>query len=71
MGEKIATRHSKERRKGKTDWARVLVVSEKELERSITSDPDSDVAGLDWTQARFLDTGTFLYGCAPAALMQC
>jgi uncharacterized protein (DUF4415 family) len=52
MSEKITTRHSKERRKGKTDWARVLAVSEKELERSIASDRDSDVAGLDWTQAR-------------------
>jgi uncharacterized protein (DUF4415 family) len=54
MSEKIITRNSKARRKGKTDWARVRAVSEKELQRSIASDPDSDVAGLDWTQARLV-----------------
>ena len=52
MSEKTITRKSTERRKGKTDWAGVRAVSQKGLERSIASDPDSDVAGLDWTQAR-------------------
>jgi uncharacterized protein (DUF4415 family) len=54
MSEKIITRNSKERRKGKTNWAGVRAVSEKGLERSIASDPDSNVAGLDWTQARLV-----------------
>jgi uncharacterized protein (DUF4415 family) len=54
MSEKITTRRSTERRKGKTDWARVRAITEEDLERSIAADPDSDIAHPDWTKARLV-----------------
>jgi uncharacterized protein (DUF4415 family) len=54
MNETVTTRRFTERRKGKTDWARVRSITEPELERSIAADPGSDVAHPDWTKARLV-----------------
>ena len=54
MSGKITTRRSKERQTGKTDWARVRAVTQRELERLIAKDPDADVPHPDWTRARLV-----------------
>lgn len=53
MNEKTTRRPLDGKRKGKTDWARVDAITERELERSIAADPDADVA-VDWTKARLV-----------------
>ena len=53
MSEKIIKRSLAGKRKGKTDWARVDALTEKELERSIAADADADVA-VDWAKARLV-----------------
>lgn len=53
MKEQITTVRLGDRRKGKTDWARVDAITEEELERAIASDPDSDPA-VDWSKAQFI-----------------
>jgi uncharacterized protein (DUF4415 family) len=47
MSGNITTRRLSDRRKGKTDWARVDAMTEEELERNIAADPD-------WTRARLV-----------------
>ena len=54
MKEKITTRRLEDRRKGKTDWARIAAVTEEELERAIASDPNADIPNLDWAKARLV-----------------
>jgi uncharacterized protein (DUF4415 family) len=40
------------RRKGKTDWAAVDTLTDKEIEASIANDPDwQEFADIDWSQA--------------------
>ena len=40
------------RRKGKTDWAAVDALTDKEIEASIANDPDwQEFADIDWSQA--------------------
>ena len=53
MSEKITRTTLGGKRTGKTDWARVDALTEKELERSISANADADVA-VDWTTARLV-----------------
>ena len=50
--ERIVTRRWGDRRKGKTDWARVDAMTDKEVEAAIASDPDwAEFKDLDWSDA--------------------
>jgi uncharacterized protein (DUF4415 family) len=50
--ERIIRRKWGERRKGKTDWARVDALTDKEIEASIANDPDwAEFKDLDWSKA--------------------
>ena len=50
--EHIVTRKWGERRKGKTDWARVDAMTEEEIEAAIAGDPDWDeFKDIDWSNA--------------------
>lgn len=54
MKEKNTTIVSRDapRRKGKTDWAAVDALTDKEIEASIANDPDwQEFADIDWSQA--------------------
>ena len=53
MSEKITRTPLGGKRTGKTDWARVDALTEKELERSISANADADVA-VDWRTARLV-----------------
>jgi uncharacterized protein (DUF4415 family) len=54
MSGNITTRRLSDRRKGKTDWARVDAMTEEELERNIAADPDAAIPDPDWTRARLV-----------------
>jgi uncharacterized protein (DUF4415 family) len=50
--ERIITRRWGDRRKGKTDWARVDAMTDEEVEASIASDPDwAEFKDIDWSDA--------------------
>jgi uncharacterized protein (DUF4415 family) len=50
--ERIITRRWGDRRKGKTDWARVDAMTDEEVEASIASDPDwAEFKDVDWSDA--------------------
>ena len=50
--ERIITRCWGDRRKGKTDWARVDAMTDEEVEASIASDPDwAEFKDVDWSDA--------------------
>jgi uncharacterized protein (DUF4415 family) len=40
-----------DRRKGKTDWARVASLTDEEIEAAVRSDPDAAPLDVDWSQA--------------------
>lgn len=40
-----------ERRKGKTDWARVDALTDKEVEEAVRGDPDAVPVDIDWSDA--------------------
>jgi len=40
-----------ERRKGKTDWAAVDALTDKEIEAAVRSDPDAAPLDIDWSEA--------------------
>ena len=49
---KTVTRKWGDRRKGKTDWARVDALTDEEVEAAIASDPDwKEFRDIDWTDA--------------------
>ena len=49
---KTVTRKWGDRRKGKTDWARVDALTDEEVEAAIASDPDwQEFRDIDWTDA--------------------
>jgi len=53
--ERIIRRKWGERRKGKTDWARVDALTDKEIEASIANDPDwAEFKDIDWSKAVFV-----------------
>jgi uncharacterized protein (DUF4415 family) len=46
------TRRWGDRRKGKTDWARVDAITDEEIEASIANDPDwAEFKDIDWSDA--------------------
>ena len=50
--ERIVTRKWGDRRKGKTDWARVDALTDAEIEASIANDPDwAEFKEIDWSEA--------------------
>jgi uncharacterized protein (DUF4415 family) len=50
--EHIVTRRWGDRRKGKTDWARVDAMTDEEVEASIANDPDwAEFKDIDWSDA--------------------
>ena len=40
-----------ERRKGKTDWAAVDALTDKEIEAAVRNDPDAVPLDVDWSEA--------------------
>ena len=49
--ERITTRKWGERRKGKTDWAKVDALTDKEIEEAVRNDPDAVPLDVDWSDA--------------------
>jgi uncharacterized protein (DUF4415 family) len=50
--ERIITRRWGDRRKGKTDWARIDAMTDEEVEASIANDPDwAEFKDVDWSDA--------------------
>ena len=49
--ERITTRKWGERRKAKTDWARVDALTDKEIEEAVRNDPDAVPLDVDWSDA--------------------
>jgi uncharacterized protein (DUF4415 family) len=49
--ERIVTRRWGDRRKGKTDWARLDKLTDAEIDASIANDPDWRDEGFDWSDA--------------------
>ena len=53
--ERIVTRKWGDRRKGKTDWARVDALTDAEIEAAIANDPDwAEFKDIDWSKAVFV-----------------
>jgi uncharacterized protein (DUF4415 family) len=50
-GERIIRRKWGERRKGKTDWAAVDALTDKEIEQAVRNDPDAVPLDVDWSEA--------------------
>ena len=49
--ERIVTRRFDDRRKGKTDWAAVDALTDKEIEEAVRDDPDAVPLDIDWSKA--------------------
>ena len=50
--ERIVTRKWGDRRKGKTDWARVDALTDDDITKAIANDPDwAEFEGIDWSDA--------------------
>jgi uncharacterized protein (DUF4415 family) len=49
--ERIIKRKWGERRKGKTDWAHVDALTDKEIEDAVRRDPDAVPLDVDWSEA--------------------
>ena len=49
--ERIIRRKWGERRKGKTDWAAVDALTDKEIEEAVRNDPDAVPLDVDWSEA--------------------
>jgi uncharacterized protein (DUF4415 family) len=50
--ENIVTRKWGDRRKGKTDWARVDALTDEDITKAIASDPDwAEFENIDWSDA--------------------
>src|SRR6202045_3728971 len=47
----IVTRKWGDRRKGKTDWARVDALTDEDIARAVANDPDAVPIDLDWSDA--------------------
>ena len=50
-GERIIKRKWGERRKGKTDWAAVDKLTDKQIEEAARRDPDAVPLDIDWSEA--------------------
>ena len=49
--ERIITRKWGDRRKGKTDWARVDALTDEEIAEAVRNDPDAAPLDIDWSKA--------------------
>jgi uncharacterized protein (DUF4415 family) len=49
--ENIVTRKWGDRRKGKTDWARVDKLSDTDIAKAVANDPDAAPIDIDWSDA--------------------
>ena len=49
--ERITIRKWGDRRRGKTDWARVDALTDEEIEEAVRNDPDAVPLDIDWSQA--------------------
>jgi uncharacterized protein (DUF4415 family) len=49
--ERIIRRKWGERRKGKTDWAAVDALTDKQIEDAVRNDPDAVPLDVDWSEA--------------------
>jgi len=49
--ENIVTRKWGDRRKGRTDWARVDALTDEDIARAVANDPDAVPIDLDWSNA--------------------
>jgi uncharacterized protein (DUF4415 family) len=47
----IVTRKWGDRRKGKTDWARVDALTDEEIAKAVANDPDAAPIDIDWSDA--------------------
>jgi uncharacterized protein (DUF4415 family) len=49
--ENIVTRKWGDRRKGKTDWARVDALADEDIAKAVADDPDAAPIDIDWSDA--------------------
>lgn len=49
--ENIVTRKWGDRRKGKTDWARVDALTDEDIAKAVANDPDAAPIDIDWSDA--------------------
>ncbi|MBA2399514.1 MAG: BrnA antitoxin family protein [Bradyrhizobium sp.] len=50
--ERIVTRKWGDRRKGKTDWARVDALTDEDIDKAVADDPDwAEFKDIDWSDA--------------------
>jgi uncharacterized protein (DUF4415 family) len=49
--ENIVTRKWGDRRKGKTDWARVDALTDEDIAKAVANDPDAAPLDIDWSNA--------------------
>lgn len=49
--ENIVTRKWGDRRRGKTDWARVDKLTDEDVARAVANDPDAAPIDIDWSNA--------------------
>lgn len=49
--ENIVTRKWGDRRKGKTDWARVDALTDEDIAKAVANDPDAAPLDIDWSDA--------------------
>ena len=49
--ERIVTRRWGDRRKGKTDWARVDALTDDDIAKAVANDPDAAPIDIDWSDA--------------------
>ena len=47
----IVARKWGDRRKGKTDWARVDALTDKDIAKAVANDPDAAPIDIDWSDA--------------------
>lgn len=49
--ETIVTRKWRDRRKGKTDWARFDKLTDEDIAKAVANDPDAAPIDIDWSDA--------------------
>jgi uncharacterized protein (DUF4415 family) len=49
--ENIVTRKWGDRRKGKTDWARLDALTDEDIAKAVANDPDAAPIDIDWSDA--------------------
>jgi uncharacterized protein (DUF4415 family) len=49
--QRIVTRKWGDRRKGRTDWARVDALTDEDIAKAVANDPDAAPLDIDWSDA--------------------